>query len=65
MELMALRGDTEIVMADMGAYSAAFSYGAAVGSLPLRGFTMSSDGRSFLSSVLRPKSDIWLMDRRR
>ena len=65
MELVALRDAVETVIADMGRYPAAFSYGMAVGSLPLRGFTVAPDGRSFLTSVIRPKSDIWVMDRRR
>jgi hypothetical protein len=56
---------TETVMADMGRYPAAFSYGVTVGSQPLRGFTMMTDGRGFLTSVIRPKSDIWLIDRDR
>jgi hypothetical protein len=65
LELVALRDGAETVMADMGRYPAAFSFGAAVGSIPLRGFTMAADRRSFLTSVIRPTSDIWLIDRGR
>jgi Tol biopolymer transport system component len=65
LELVSLRNNVETVIADMGRYPAAFSYGLETGSLPLRGFTMASDGRGFLTSVLRPKSDIWVMDRGR
>jgi hypothetical protein len=62
-ELVSVRDGTESVIADLGGYPAAFSYGLSMGSLPLRGFTMASDGRSFLTSMLRAKSDIWVMDR--
>jgi Tol biopolymer transport system component len=65
LELVSLRDGAETVIAEMGRYPAAFSYGMTTGSLPLSGFTMAADGRSFLTSVIRPKSDIWLIDRGR
>jgi eukaryotic-like serine/threonine-protein kinase len=63
LELVSMRGGVETVLADMGRYPAGYSYGMVLGALPLRGFTMSPDGRSFITSVIRPKSDIWIVDR--
>ncbi|HYP04659.1 MAG TPA: protein kinase [Bryobacteraceae bacterium] len=65
LELVALRDGAETVLGDMGLYPAAFSYGITLGSLPLRGFAMAADGKGFLTSVIRPKSDIWVMERGR
>jgi dipeptidyl aminopeptidase/acylaminoacyl peptidase len=63
LELVSLRNGGETVLADMGQYPAGYSYGTVLGALPLRGFTMAPDGRSFITSVIRPKSDIWILDR--
>jgi eukaryotic-like serine/threonine-protein kinase len=65
LEVVSMRDGVENVLADMGRYPAAFTYGLAVGSLPLRGFSMSPDGNGFLTSMLRARSDIWLMDQNR
>ena len=53
----------ESVLGSMGQYPASFTYGAALGSLPMRGFTMSADGGGFITSVLRAESDIWILKR--
>jgi Tol biopolymer transport system component/tRNA A-37 threonylcarbamoyl transferase component Bud32 len=63
LELVSLRNGVETVLADMGRYPSSYSYGTVLGALPLRGFTMAPDGRSFITSVIRPKSDIWIIDR--
>jgi len=65
LELISLRPEegAETVIADLGSYPAAFSYGAAIGSLPLQGFALASDGRSFVTSIFRPKSDLWIMEK--
>lgn len=51
------------VVAAMGSSPAAFTYGAALGSLPMRGFTLSADGGGFVTSVLRAQSDVWILKR--
>ncbi|HET8549290.1 MAG TPA: protein kinase [Bryobacteraceae bacterium] len=51
----------EAVIADLGPQPASFTYGMAVGSPPAVGFALSADGRSFLTSVIRLDSDIWLL----
>jgi len=65
LELVALRPEEtgETVVADLGPYPAAFSYGAAIGSLPLQGFALAADGRSFVTSIFRPRSDLWIMEK--
>ena len=67
LELVQLDADSgsERVMADLGRVPAAYNYGATVGAPPLRGFVLAADGKSFLTSVIRPTSDLWVMDRRR
>ena len=67
LELVQLDADSgsERVMADLGRVPAAYNYGATVGSPPLRGFVLAADGKSFLTSVIRPTSDLWVMDRRK
>lgn len=52
----------ETVLADMGPVPAACSYGAAIGSPPFRGFALAEDGRSFLTSLISARSDIWIME---
>jgi Tol biopolymer transport system component len=54
----------ESALADLGTYPAAFRYGASIGMLPLRGFTMTADGRGFVTSILRASGDVWVMTRR-
>ena len=63
LELVSLRNGVVTVLADMGRYPAGYSYGMVLGALPLRGFTMAPDGRSFITSIIRPKSDIWIINR--
>jgi eukaryotic-like serine/threonine-protein kinase len=59
------RTGAERVNADLGQATAGYSYGMILGALPLRGFAMAPDGKSFLTSVIRPTSDLWIMDRRK
>ncbi|HYI93877.1 MAG TPA: hypothetical protein VEX68_10060, partial [Bryobacteraceae bacterium] len=67
LELVQLDSDSgsERVLADLGRVPAAYSYAATLGAAPLRGFVLAADGKSFLTSVVRPTSDLWVMDRRR
>ncbi|HUS07254.1 MAG TPA: protein kinase [Bryobacteraceae bacterium] len=55
----------EQILSRLGAYPAGFTYGAAIGALPYRGFSLSPDGGSFLTSILRPAGDIWMLQRLR
>lgn len=52
----------EKVVADLGPYPAAFSYGNVTGAPALRGFNLAPDGQSFSSSIIRPKADIWILE---
>jgi hypothetical protein len=45
----------------LGAYPGEFTHGAIMGMPPYRGFSISDDGRSLLTSMLRVKSDVWLL----
>lgn len=56
-------GGNESTLSDLGPYEAAYSYGVAVGAPPFRGFALSPDGSSFLTSTFRARSDIWLLQR--
>jgi serine/threonine protein kinase len=51
----------EQVLSDLGPYPAGFTYGAAIGALPYRGFSLATDGKSILTSVIRTQGDIWMM----
>ena len=52
----------EHVSADLGPLPAALDLADIQGDFPYRGFSMRSDGKSFLTSVLAIKGDIWLME---
>jgi hypothetical protein len=53
----------ETKIADLGqAQTAALDFGRANGQLPFRGFSMHPDGKSFLTSIYRVKSQIYLME---
>jgi hypothetical protein len=49
----------ESVIAELGQYPAAFTYGVALGSMPLRGFSLTDTG--IVTSMLKADSDIWLL----
>jgi hypothetical protein len=40
----------------------AMEWGAYRGDLPFRGFSMHPNGKSFMTSVLRMKGDIWVIE---
>jgi Tol biopolymer transport system component len=48
-------------IADLGPMPAAIDFGTTTGFFPYRGFSLHPDGKSFLTSVYRVKSHIWLM----
>ena len=48
--------------ADLGPLPAALDLADFQGDFPYRGFSMRSDGKSFLISVLAIKGDIWLLE---
>lgn len=52
---------TESVRQDLGRFPAAFSYAAAMGIDPVLGASISSDGRTFLTSAISMKSSLWLL----
>jgi Tol biopolymer transport system component len=49
------------VRADLGSWPAAFSYAAAMDLDPIRGASISADGKTLLTSVLNVDSDLWLL----
>jgi Tol biopolymer transport system component len=53
---------TEAVVGDLGAYPAAFAYKDLVDRVPIRGYSLAPDGKSFATSVFRAKGDIWLLE---
>ena len=53
----------ETKISDLGpAPSAAFDVGLSYGQFPFRGFSLHPDGKSFLTSIFRMKSQIYLME---
>jgi hypothetical protein len=62
--LASLEIDTEAEtrVADLGAYPAAFTFGDFLAMVPFRGFSLAPDGKSFLTSIVRARGDIWLID---
>jgi len=52
----------EQAAADLGPLPAALDLADFQGDFPYRGFSMRSDGKSFLTSVLSIKGDIWLLE---
>jgi Tol biopolymer transport system component len=50
-------------LAEIGPTPAGFSVGTVLGLLPLRGFSLAPDGRSFYTSILRVTGDIWTAER--
>jgi hypothetical protein len=53
---------TEAVVGDLGAYPAAFAYKNLVDFVPIRGYSLAPDGKSFLTSIFRARGDIWLLE---
>ena len=51
----------ETQIADLGPVPAAMGLGNFHGELAYRGFSLSPDGKSFLTSLFRAKADIWLL----
>jgi len=54
--------EKETRVADLGDQPPAFELGNFDGAFPYRGFSLHPDGKSFLTSVYRAKSDIWLLE---
>jgi hypothetical protein len=52
----------ENVVADLGPLPAALDMADFQGDFPYRGFSLRPDGKSFLTSVLTVKGDIWLLE---
>jgi serine/threonine protein kinase len=63
LELAAMdpRDGTESVRVELGGSPAALSYGAALSEYPVRGASISADGKTFLTSILDGKSSLWLL----
>jgi hypothetical protein len=51
----------ETQISDLGVLPGAVDFGGIVGELPYRGFSLHPDGKSFLTSVLQAKMQIYLM----
>lgn len=51
----------ETVITQLGPYPVAFAYGSMTAMIPFRGYSLSLDGKSFLTSVFRTRGDIWLI----
>jgi Tol biopolymer transport system component/DNA-binding winged helix-turn-helix (wHTH) protein len=56
-----VRSGIETVIGELGPYPAAFAYGSATAMIPFRGYSLSTDGKSFLTSIFRARGDIWLI----
>ena len=54
--------EKETHVADLGDPPPAFELGNFNGTFPYRGVSLNPDGKSFLTSVDREKSDIWLLE---
>jgi hypothetical protein len=54
----------ERVLSVIGRYPAEYSYGTYTGTPPVRGFSMRPDGRAFVTSLIRPRSDVWILSDR-
>src|SRR5712692_10605819 len=52
----------EDVVADLGPLPAALDLADFQGDFPYRGFSLRSDGKSFLTSILTVKGDLWLLE---
>jgi hypothetical protein len=52
----------EDVVADLGPLPAALDLADFQGDFPYRGFSLRPDGKSFLTSVLTIKGDLWLLE---
>jgi serine/threonine protein kinase/Tol biopolymer transport system component len=52
----------ETQITDLGPVSAAFDFGDRTGNFPYRGFSLHPDGTSFLTSVLRVKTQIYVLE---
>ena len=52
---------TESVRVELGDSPAALSYGTALSEYPVRGASISADGKTFLTSILEGKSSLWLL----
>ncbi len=57
-----IAGAGEQVAAELGRMPAVLGLADFQGDFPYRGFSLSSDGKGFLTSVLAIKGDIWLME---
>lgn len=58
-----VRSGSEAVLASLPVDAATFTVGAALGSLPVSGFSLSEDGNGFYTSLLKLNSDIWTLRR--
>jgi Tol biopolymer transport system component/DNA-binding winged helix-turn-helix (wHTH) protein len=56
-----VRSGIETVLSELGPYPSAFAYGSVTAMIPFRGFSLSPDGKSFLTSIFRARGDIWLI----
>jgi Tol biopolymer transport system component len=52
---------TESLISELGPYPVAFAYGSVTTMIPFRGYSLSPDGKSFLTSIFRARGDIWLI----
>ena len=62
MEAISPDTSQEKLIADFGPLSASMRLGELYGMTAFRGFAMSPDGSSFLTSVSRSTSDIWMLE---
>jgi Tol biopolymer transport system component len=51
----------EKVLGDLGPRPASFTTARILAELPFRGFSLAPDGKSFVTSVYRDNSDLWIM----
>ena len=57
-----VRSKQEITIGELGPLSPVFALTARKATSPFRGFSLAPDGKSFLTSIYRAKSDLWLLE---
>ncbi len=57
-----IRNQQERIMGDLGPYPAALAYAMYIQEPAFRGYSLSPDGKRFLTSIFRARGDIWLLE---
>jgi roadblock/LC7 domain-containing protein len=57
-----IRTGAETTAGDLGVYPAALTFGDLLAMVPFRGYSLAPDGKSFVTSIIRARGDIWLLE---